>query len=100
MSFEEDMKHHREVHTKLLEQALEDVRVDRWHATYNAALTGLHSHCGEDGEYTVEGAHARARNAANLAHGALSNQRAPEQSCNAPECCCDKCWAKLTEVKS
>lgn len=22
-----------------------------------------------------------------------------EQSCNAPECCCDKCWAKLNEVQ-
>jgi hypothetical protein len=22
-----------------------------------------------------------------------------ERSCNAPECCCDECWKKLTEVQ-
>lgn len=71
MSFEEDMKHHREVHTKLLEQALEDVRVERWHATYNAALTG---YCARQQSMQLQGPpdiHEHAVIAANLAHGRL-----------------------------
>lgn len=32
-------------------------------------------------------------------HRAARARSQREQSCNAPECCCDECWAKLGEVQ-
>lgn len=50
----------------------ERVRVERWHATYNAALTGCHGWCDHEGVgLTNEVAHDAATEAANLAHGPL-----------------------------
>ena len=50
----------------------EEKRVERWHATYNAALTGLHAFYGGDGHcFDVSAAHASATSAADLAHGKL-----------------------------
>lgn len=64
----------RDLHIALhaLRQHIEDKRADRWHATYNAALTGLNAWSdGRGGYYENEDAHAAATDAANLAHGEL-----------------------------
>ena len=44
---------------------------DRWWRTYDAALTGMHAYSADGSAYTVPGAHNRAVDAANLAHGPL-----------------------------
>lgn len=49
----------------------EETRVERWHATYNAALTGF---CMREQSMRLQGPediHEAAMNAANLAHGEL-----------------------------
>jgi len=47
------------------------------------------SRCVED---CVEGADPNARSVGEI--------KAPKQTCNAPNCCCDECWAKLTQESS
>jgi hypothetical protein len=51
----------------------ECLRVERWHATYNAALTGLHAFSSDlhQNGFGVEDSHEMALQAANLAHGPL-----------------------------
>ena len=52
----------------------EGKRVERWHATYNAALTGCHAFPGLADQYEpldVQTSHEIATEAANLAHGKL-----------------------------
>lgn len=50
----------------------EHIRIDRWHATYNAALSGCHGWCDHEGVgLSNEVAHEAATEAANLAHGPL-----------------------------
>lgn len=57
----------------------EQRRVDRWHATYNAALTGLRawSSVGTD-HLNVEAAHREATASADLAHGKLAPKERKE----------------------
>jgi len=51
----------------------ESERVERWHATYNATLTGLHAFSSElhQNGFGVEDSHEMSLQAANLAHGPL-----------------------------
>lgn len=49
-----------------LQTVINDIRVYRWHATYNAALTGLYAHGG------WSSAHGEAEYAANRVHGELA----------------------------
>lgn len=52
--------------------AEERARIERWHATYNAALTGCYAWETPSGAgLTAEQAHEAATEAANLAHGTL-----------------------------
>lgn len=54
---------------------MENLRRDRWHATYNAALTGLSAFCHpEGGGLDVENCHDIATRSANLAHGELVDE--------------------------
>lgn len=54
-----------------LKHAHDQLRNDRWWATYNATLTGLHAYSADGTSYTIEGAHKRAVKAADEAHGKL-----------------------------
>jgi hypothetical protein len=50
----------------------ERLRIERWHATYNAALTGLQAWSREDHDgFTTEEAHVMAADSACLLHGEL-----------------------------
>lgn len=61
-----------EAEAKEMERNLRNYTNIAWWRTYNAALNGFCSQVwGEDGGFTVEGAHARAQAVANLAHGPL-----------------------------
>lgn len=53
----------------------ERLRVERWHATYNAAIAGLYALPDEDGaDFDPEFTHKVAAKAARLAHGPLERK--------------------------
>lgn len=66
---------HVEQHTQSLEafrkEQAEEVRVERWHVTYNAALTGLCANRSEPKDPRHHEIHLDARIMADIAHGAL-----------------------------
>lgn len=49
----------------------ETLRVERWHATYNAAITGLHARPQSFSLQDGQARHIEATEAADLMHGAL-----------------------------
>lgn len=60
---DDHMEQHKQAIQRMLEKEAEDVRVQRWHETYNAALGRAH------GGYTVAEAHALATDHADILHG-------------------------------
>lgn len=65
-----------EAELSALRNAHEQLRNDRWWATYNAALAGCHAFSADGQQFTVVGAHKAASAAADMAHGELKRKGA------------------------
>lgn len=59
-------------HLELVQHDRDSIQAYRWHATYNAALTGMYSGGIEFTSAFTDSAHRIAKAAANLAHGELA----------------------------